>query len=172
MPNWCQNNLEITGPKDQLENFRAVAHDKCQCYKDGAKQTSVLSFHAIRPVPKELLKRQYGGENLGNTIAKIDGCMNGYNWEGKYWGCKWGACRVDLDFIDGECLCYAFETAWAPPLALITYASEHWPDLVFEIGYEELGMNFAGKAVLKAGKIVKEKEWEPEPDYDDKEDDE
>jgi len=76
-----------------------------------------------------------------------------YHWERHNWGCKWGAREIQiLDEWDGG-VTYEFDTAWAPPLEFLEHVSRDWPQLNFDIEYEECGMGFKGTAKAKRGQM-------------------
>src|ERR1035438_5932980 len=76
MPNWCQNNLTITGPEAEVQAFKAkaVGHSP---WEEPEGEPDGLNFHSLVPVPEEVLKAGYESA--------------GYDWEQKNWGCKWAA---------------------------------------------------------------------------------
>jgi len=59
MPNWCLNNLTITGPQADLEAFKtkAVGHSP---WEEPEGKPDMLNFHSLVPVPEEVLKSGYG----------------------------------------------------------------------------------------------------------------
>ena len=134
MPNLCSNNLTITGPKADVEAFKAkaVGHSP---WEEQEGEPDVLNFHSLVPVPDEVLKAGY--EPVG------------YNWEMANWGCKWGAeGSTILDEWEGH-VEYEFYTAWSPPQRFLQIMAVQWPSLVFVLVYEEPGIGFKGLAKFK-----------------------
>ena len=87
MPNWCMNELTITGPADKVSAWAELHTTKYET------STSVLDFN--KSVPQELDE-----EGNGNV-----------NWQYNNWGTKWGACDTSyLDFKEGH-VTIAFDTA-------------------------------------------------------------
>lgn len=133
MPNWCSNQLTVTGPKTDLRAFKkmAVGHSP---WEEVAKDEKLnpLNFHSLVSIPAVVLQAGYQEA--------------GYDWERANWGCKWGACEARLiDSSDGELL-YDFDTAWSPPIEFLeTVAKEH-PNLTFILEYDEPGIGFKGLA--------------------------
>jgi hypothetical protein len=120
MPNWCMNELTITGPADKVSAWAELHTTKYET------STSVLDFN--KSVPQELDE-----EGNGNV-----------NWQYNNWGTKWGACDTCyLDFKEGH-ITIAFDTAWGPPDTWIHTMSDMFPDLEFTCRYAEPGMCFAG----------------------------
>lgn len=196
MPNWCNNNLCVTGPEDQIRKFKEKANGPTVTYNDfrfdGGEwpinddvrlkalsealpepgPVSVFSFHALFPVPEEIRKMPYDGnraKKIGEAIG-LEVTQGGYEWENENWGCKWGACEPSLCDMNSDYLNYSFDTAWAPPLLFIEKVSEDWPELSFEISYSEPGMAFEGKALYSGGIEEFHDQWELE--HDEEEDDE
>ena len=196
MPNWCDNNLCITGPKDQLQKFKVTANGPVASYNDfhpirgewpinddirlkAMAETmpepgpvSVFSFHALFPVPDEVRKMPYDcnrAKEIGERLGK-NVTQGGYGWEVENWGCKWGASEPSLDDSNSDYLHYAFDTPWGPPLSFIEKISKDWPELSFEVSYSEPGMAFEGKALYLGGEEEFHDEWQME--FDDEEDDE
>jgi len=62
------------------------------------------------------------------------------------WGCKWGAQNSSvLDEWPGH-VEYTFDTAWSPPIELLTTVAKQWSNLTFILEYEEPGMAYKGIA--------------------------
>jgi hypothetical protein len=211
MPNWCDNILKVRGPKRSIAKFKAKAHapkwtqitwdhklgedtdlETLKAIFAGPLEEgeiSVLSFHALRPVPDYLRRLPYStarefGERLG-LIKKLEGVCNGlcshnecgsycseggtYYWALNNWGCKseaweelcWQECPNSLE--------YHFQTPWCPPLDLFEFVTKEFPLLEFALEYEEFGMEFAGMARFKGGKCFGHLEWKLEHYYNDDE---
>ena len=131
MPNWCSNNLTITGPQVDVEAFKtkAVGHSP---WEEPEGEPDTLNFHSLVPVPEEVLKAGYEPA--------------GHDWELANWGCKWGASDPEiLDEWEGH-VEYEFHTAWSPPIEFLQKVAVQWPSLVFVLAYEEPGIGFKGIA--------------------------
>lgn len=125
MPNWCENNLTVTGPQKELARFKKKVRGRGP-YDDESKKIEVLSFHQTVPQPK---------------FGKDDDAW--YNWRISRWGTKWDAADPRLD--EGEkSLVYHFDTAWGPPDAWLRETAKKFPKLEFRLFYSEGGNNFAG----------------------------
>ena len=131
MPNWCNNELRVSGPTEDLARFKpqAVGHNPWEKPPQD-EEPSKLNFHSLVPVPEAILKSDYA-----NT---------GYDWEVKNWGCRWGACDVEVVDEDDSYILYHFDTAWAPAVAFIQNVCKQWPTLTFLLDYDEPGMGFKG----------------------------
>ena len=116
MPNWCDNNLRISGSENEVQRFKLKANGPEQTYNYFAApmdkwavhddirvkaqvkllpelgNISVLSFHALVPVPEDYRRFPYDC-NSARKIGEIVGEERkggGYEWESKNWGVKWG----------------------------------------------------------------------------------
>ena len=158
MPNWCSNELDITGPQEDLDRFRDAAVGERPTYAkehdinlpisdDDEDRHEVLSFHALVPIPEEILEAGYNGKN--NALVQ-----SGHGAETTLWGVKWGACGEITRYIGNTSLSYSFETAWGPPCRLIQTVAPQYPTLRFHINYMEEGMCFKGDYVQKGEKIL------------------
>jgi len=144
MPNWCMNELVVTGPTEQVQAFRDLAAGEEHNYTnqphgDDNKKTrsSVLSFHRLDPVPADVLCKPY------HEV--------GYHREVDHWGCKWGSCAAEI--LCEDPLTYRFDTAWNPPHELMKTVASKFPELTFTLHFEEPGMVFQGAYVFKNGKL-------------------
>jgi len=133
MPNWCDNHLTVKGENNLVQQFkaRAVGHSPWDSPPANEKPNA-LNFHSLVELPADVLKAGYEAE--------------GYDWELKNWGCKWGACRGELVDDNGSELFYSFDTAWSPPIAFLEQVAKLWPTLTFILEYEEGGIGFKGLA--------------------------
>ena len=145
MPNWCSNNIRVSGPDAALNEF-------AEWLDDG---NNLLS--KIIPTPEELTKVQspFNGtkEESDALIAKY-GHNNWYDWNIANLGTKWDV-EPNLQTNDGE-IGLVFESAWSPPQRAIALLAEKFDDLSFYHAYLEEGMGFVGYDEYEGGKIVDE----------------
>lgn len=145
MPNWCYNQMEAHGSEQELKEF---------CKKVKSKNR-LLDFKKIIPYDrkqriqckKEWLKRKKENNLSSFYIDDFESYwfnQYGYNWCINTWGTKWGASSVSLQENDGWIL-FSFDTAWSPPIGIYEKLIELFPNLVFQIYYEEEGCMFAGE---------------------------
>ena len=165
MPNWCNNNLTITGPEEEVARFVVDARNRPQFYRGefeidnerlrgmGKPEKTLqealgpeeeLCFHAIVPIPDGILAGRYDPD--------------GYNMENALWGTKWGSAHSEITVREEGRVIYLFETAWAPPLKFLETASESYPSLTFTLVWEEPGMVIAGRHVFVDGEITEAEE--------------
>jgi len=151
MPNWCYNDLKVKGHKARRDAF----HDKF--IKDG--------FDAFVPMPKELANESapVGDEKKEKEFLKKYGAKNWYDWANKNWGTKWNIYSDELSVNREEDFDqYGFYTAWAPPTRWLEKVAEMYPELEFEVYFEEPGIGFFGIAKFSDGDIeyIQEYNWE------------
>lgn len=112
MPNWCMNDLRITGEeKDILSFIEANKGD------DG-------EFHFYTLVPEP--------ENNDNW----------YDWRINNWGTKWDTDDVDVQKLDDNNYRLYFTTAWSPPIYWLETAIKDYKHLKFKLHSADPGMNF------------------------------
>jgi hypothetical protein len=147
MPNWCTNELIITGPDNLLQDFR---NEQTVPSVSGmsVEGTSVLSLAKALPVPPRIIARDKESRLLVER------------WQNKNWGTKWDLEDAIPDFTDKGELYFYFESAWSPPSAWVKYISKVYPELTFVLTFDEPGYDFAGKEVYRKGKFIKKESWE------------
>jgi hypothetical protein len=140
MPNWCLNRLQVIGPAETVARFvaAAVGGNPWSQPLSGAPEEA-LSFHRLLAIPPAVLAAGYAAA--------------GYDWERQHWGCKWGACHSVLAERWEGGVRYEFDTAWGPPLAFLKTASRAWPELMFQLEYEEPLAGLQGTARAERGKL-------------------
>jgi hypothetical protein len=124
MPNWCENVVTFTGPREKLDELIA-----------GAEKGALLQ--TIRPMPETVFRG-----NVGSAERAEHGANNWYDWSVSNWGTKWDVeCESIAD--DGESVRFYFMSAWSPPVEAYVYASEQ--GLGVSAMYCEPGCNFVGR---------------------------
>lgn len=181
MPNWCENKLEVTGPKKDRDEFQ----------KNAQYKGSAFALSAFFPMPEELRDIQspikiVKAKELGEAIKERDemvkknpeytgaglpitkathkklinkyGVANWYDWAYKNWGIKWDV-KIYSTAHTKTALNYSFDSPWAPPgeqfWQLLTNL---YPDLTFHLMFEEPGMAFRGEMTAHDGKVDTEHE--------------
>jgi hypothetical protein len=82
-----------------------------------------------------------------------------YDWCVKYWGTKWSANDVDLDYTVGDTTLTAmFDTAWNTPYTLLTYLTIIHPSLKItnewqDEGYETIGITTYSNGIMDTQSI-------------------
>lgn len=126
MPNWCNNNISITGPKDQI----TALWERAQTADNG----NFGLLNAMVTMPKA----------LEGTTSPSD-TPNWYEWRVTNWGTKWDIGDHGLELSeDGSEITGWFDSAWAPPsMALMSFAEKNG-DITITNYYYEGGMDFGG----------------------------
>jgi hypothetical protein len=166
MTNWVYNALTVEGDISPIHMFRSkVSTPYNYLEKDFDLTTgesistnilveSPLSLWNIISPPKEFLSLYFA-----TADGTEDKNWNWYHWNPINWGTKWDVNNVEvLDSSDSR-LVYRFETAWDSPKAVITTASNDYPDLTFRLDFSgEEG--WGGFLILKAGNVIEIKNWD------------
>ena len=164
MPNWCDCDLTIEGPRDRLEQFL------CEV----VSEQSLFDFARVVPYPDQFREldrlateweKKPPEERIGPPPT--DGFnQGGYEWRIENWGTKWPARGVSLDRdqwpdLEGSSsrVSFHFSTAWSPPRPVVERAAECFPELKFALRYFERGCQYQGVFVCKLGVVRVDKEW-------------
>ena len=145
MPNWCSNEVEIYGEKEDIAKFVE------ECFTD-FKGTPVLDFNKVMPEPDYDKPQKDGTHNNGVQKELHDVMPDWWNWRNTNWGTKWNlvpdpegnltgyeVVGQDDGFIQLE-----FETAWSPPNGIYNEIWAKYPDLTVNWFYREDGCQLAG----------------------------
>ena len=142
MPNWCNNNIEIIGPKAKVDKLI-----------EGAKKGEFIN--TLYPMPKELEDTQSTSDDeVMKKQPVVDGHNNWYDWRVANWSTKW-----DCDIYDGSIqeqeelfgkddgdkrVTFGFDTAWSPPIGACEEYLTNNNDMSIKLTYYEPGMDFMG----------------------------
>lgn len=155
MPNWCFNQVRITGTKKYLEDFaKQVKHKKTD-----------LSFEKMIPTPPALLNQNGASAPMQALFQKPKNALDDdwYAWRVRNWGTKWDV-EFSLEQKKQNSLLYVGDSAWAPPLAGLERLSAMFPHLSFTCEYEEPGMCFKGVWRAENGKVLEDSQSEYNPE--------
>ena len=161
MPNWCENDLYIEGPKAEIERFLEAARN------DTDGEETELDFNNFIPYPEKYdaadKAREVAAKVQGvhcpvdsNGVQLKDGYNDGgYDWCCDNWGTKWNASEPggEYGYEDEEESTYVmhFSTAWAPPTPVVKKMGEMFPKLTFQLTFFECGCAFNGVYAMKDG---------------------
>jgi hypothetical protein len=173
MPNWCDQDLYITGPKKERDRFIEAARVRDE---DDTIDVEYGILTGLFPSPKELISihsgfntvdgvevnewREIDGKIIPLTaeeqldLMKKYGALNWYDWQIQNWGTKWGDCETVLTEHGDRRTTFSFETAWSPMTAGLMKISELFPKLKFKLNFFESGMGFRGTDVIKNGEQI------------------
>tara|TARA_R110002124_G_scaffold285018_1_gene463030 strand:+ start:848 stop:1306 length:459 start_codon:yes stop_codon:yes gene_type:complete len=147
MPNWCSNEVEIYGTKEDITKFVE------ECFTEHKGQ-SVLDFNKILPEPaigSYKLPKKDGTHNDGVQTELLDAMPDWWHWRNENWGTKWNLVPNPKDDIygytidiGGDSMSLSFDTAWSPPSGIHGEIVERYPSLDISWFYREDGMQFSG----------------------------
>lgn len=127
MPNWCSNNIHITGDNAEIKSLLVQA---------GNEENEYSKFFLNNFIPMPEVEAE-----------------NWYSWKLSNWGTKWDIGNVAIE-INDKSASFICDTAWSPPLNAFNKISQQYPTLKFEIFYEEPGMDLCGKAIFENGILI------------------
>jgi len=185
MPNHTANYLKVTPAPGRQEAFaenlarlmEAVRADR----EDG--EARAFSLDRIIPRPAELEAVHKGGitidgqgvsrwlENDGvpevipeETLERWGreyGATDWYEWSCWNWGTKWDCYDVDPEWFTCETeASLVFHTAWSPPEPAMETLSGQFPNLMFDLAYDDEGGWFFGRSLFHDGDRLEEERLE------------
>ena len=153
MPNWCNNNLTLTGPVDQVEAALLAAR---------GQEGETISLQTILPVPDDLMRAEEVRTDWPSLTTLVAAPTrseddSAYAWRVRNWGTKWD---VDAEVCSDEMLdatvrsvLLQFSSAWAPPLGAIEKWARQFSAVEFKMYYHEPGMDFGGEMYVHGDKV-------------------
>ena len=150
MPNWCDNQVTITGPNSVIDKIEKIVNEESNNAENGLLQF----FH---PMPKALLETEAGP--IAKTKAEKDerkarklefGAENWYDWRVNNWQTKWEVCEfygVDKQadaLIGHSTISFGFSSAWSPPTGAYEQFLRDNEDCSLKAYYYEGGCDFMG----------------------------
>jgi hypothetical protein len=142
MPNWCENEVWITGNADELQELFTEA-SKTPTDFDDSKEVKFLMNNLV-PMPE----------------GYIDD-SRWYDWSIENWGTKWDLSQQYDDtrvyYTEGDSEGgLNYQTAWAPNRDFWQKVSERFPSLRIDLRYLEEGMCFMGQEIIQNGETIDE----------------
>ena len=149
MPNWCDNQITITGPNSVIDQIEKIV-------KDEKDDQGLLNF--FHPMPKELRDTTADGSKDKEMLDKY-GHSDWYSWATDNWSTKWDCNEfygVDRQHHEAgksglsltSTISFGFSSAWSPPIGayerFIMNMSEKKQDVSIKAYYYEGGCDFAG----------------------------
>jgi len=166
MPNYCTNNLTVTGDAKEIKRFHeAITAGDLQAHEN------FRILDNLFPTPKELkdttkgyygegTEKQIKQEEMNKANLKKFGSPDWYEWNCKNYGSKWS----DFDGVFGQVsdneINATFMSAWSPIGEGIRNVSKQFPTLDFVLSYDEGGMAFCGGYAFRNGEIFADIEGE------------
>ena len=140
MPNWCDNQITITGPNSVIDKIEKIVKED-----DSHENNGLLNF--FRPMPKQLEGTTAPGP-ADKPQPMIEGFDNWYDWRCENWGTKWEVCEFYGVDRQGDTISFGFSSAWAPPIpayqTFLMNMSEQKQDVSLKAYYYEGGCDFMG----------------------------
>jgi len=140
MPNWCDNQITITGDKSVIDKIEKIVKE------EDKSDIGFLQF--LHPMPKQLEDTTSPSSSADKPQPMVEGFDNWYDWRTDNWCTKWEVCEFyGVDRKD-DTISFAFSSAWAPPTGaythFITSMAEKNLDVSLKAYYYEGGCDFAG----------------------------
>ena len=136
MPNWCNNTITLTGPKDKVKKI----------FDEAKKEDCLLNL--LYPMPSALEGTTSPAPKEGKVQPLVDGFDNWYDWRVQNWGSKWDVDTDNLEYREEDdqgIIQGWFDSAWAPPIHAYEYFLTHNEDCSIKSYYYEGGCDFAGE---------------------------
>jgi len=165
MPNWCNNSINLVGPRDKIRVIWEQARKKDE---EGGG-----FLQALHPMPEDLkITAGYLGDTEeqkaleAKQAANLEkyGYKDWYDWCVNHWGTKWDVGLEGLEyeededgnFDNGTGVPYAritgwFDSAWAPPISAMAFYGYRNEDVRITLDYHEPGMCFVGRYTVEEG---------------------
>ena len=135
MPNWCNNTITLTGPKDKVKKI----------YDEAKKEDCLLNL--LYPMPSALEGTTSPAPKEGKVQPLVDGFDNWYDWRVQNWGSKWDVDTDNLEYREEDdqgIIQGWFDSAWAPPIHCYEHFLTNNEDFSIKSYYYAGGMDFAG----------------------------
>ena len=140
MPNWCDNQITITGPNSVIDKIEKIVSDE----KD---TDGLLNF--FHPMPKELDGTTSPSSSADKPQPMVEGFDCWYDWRVEKWGTKWDCNEFYGVDRQGDTISFGFSSAWSPPInayeKFIISSSEKKQDVSIKAYYYEGGCDFMGE---------------------------
>ncbi len=147
MPNWCNNNITITGPNSVIDKIEKIVAE------EGSEGNLLQYFH---PMPKELedttspAPDQTAKDKKLGKVRKLEfGADSWYDWRVNNWSTKWDVNefysirRIELGIDESE-ISFGFDSAWAPPIGAYENFLNENSNVSIKASYYEGGCDFMG----------------------------
>ena len=146
MPNWCDNQITITGPNSVIDKIEKIVQED-----DSHENTGLLNF--MKPMPKQLQDTTSPSSSADKPQPMVEGFDNWYDWRVENWSTKWEVCEfygVDRQYLseqnEGEStITFGFSSAWAPPIGAYEQFLVDNEDCSLRAFYYEGGCDFMGE---------------------------
>ena len=136
MPNWCDNQVTITGPKSVIDKIEKIA-------KEEKGAGGLLNF--FHPMPKGLEDTTSPSSSAKKPQPMIEGFDNWYDWRCENWSTKWDVNEFYGVDRQGDTISFGFSSAWSPPIGAYENFLTKNEDCSLKAYYYEGGCDFMGE---------------------------
>jgi len=149
MPNWCNNNITITGPNKIINKIEKIVSE------EGSEGNLLQYFYPMpkaledttAPLPNNATKEE---KNKARANRIRYGYDNWYDWRCENWSTKWdindfyGVRVIEIGDDESE-ISFGFDSAWAPPIGAYDKFLEDNSNCSLKAYYHEGGCDFMGE---------------------------
>ena len=143
MPNWCDNQITITGPNSVIDKIEKIVGEE-------DNQNGLLNF--MKPMPTQLQDTTSPSSSADKPQPMVEGFDNWYDWRVENWSTKWEVCEfygVDRqhlnDSLDESTITFGFSSAWSPPIGAYEQFLVDHENCSLKAYYYEGGCDFMGE---------------------------
>lgn len=165
MPNWCYNSLCVSGNKEILADFVSkTLVPRNMSSEEEYDESHKFTFNILHPLPKALeggfspLPKLEGEddtqykERMAENI-RLYGAEDWYRWHIDNWGTKWDASSTCVEQLDDQNFNVQFHTAWSPPIDWFEKVIPMYPQLEFDLIFDEESQDYCGRMTGRKGEI-------------------
>ena len=140
MPNWCDNQVTISGPSSVIDKIEKIVTSE-------KAENGLLNY--FYPMPAEL-KDTTADMKEDKKMIKKYGYSDWYGWATNEWGTKWevseffGVEKQPDASIGHSTISFAFSSAWSPPIGAYENFLANNQDCTLRARYYEGGCDFMG----------------------------
>jgi len=143
MPNWCNNYIQISGTKENMEKiYHLFKNEDSKRYRD------ILVMNHLIPHDSEYKRIEKSGDFLLNPQTT-------------FYGTKWDFTLSQANVINvtEEYVSLGPSTAWSPPSEFCEKLAKKYGVNV-EINFEEGGVGFVGREVYNSDGLIEQEIYE------------
>jgi hypothetical protein len=143
MPNWCNNYIQISGTKENMEKIYHLFKNE-----DSKRYREILVMNYLIPHDTEYKQIEKSGNFLLNPQTK-------------FYGTKWDfrLNEANIHIVEEDRVSLAPSTAWSPPSEFCERLARKY-DVNVEITYEEGGVGFVGREVYNSEGLIEQEIYE------------
>ena len=138
MPNWCDNQVTITGPNSVIDQIEKIVKED-----DSHENNGLLNF--FHPMPKELEGTTSPSSSADKPQPMVEGFDCWYDWRVEKWSTKWEVCEFYGVDRQGDTISFGFSSAWSPPIGAYEQFLVDNEDCSLKAYYYEGGCDFMGE---------------------------